>query len=160
MKRITMHRPTRQSARVFLASLATLGSLLVAAPPASATISTGLPSCNNYTHYERFGHVNVDLRYDPATGRYSTLSVIWYIDDVPGSAVGTYNWVHIVNGKPASNPHLDIKDDNLHTILRMVENGKTTFNYGDRYKFQATHYSPETHATYVAAVNECVIIPR
>jgi hypothetical protein len=61
-----------------------------------------------------------------------------------------------LNGKPWGRPQFKIKDDNLHTVFRMSEG----WAFGDHYKFQATHYSPVTHKSYVAAYNECVITPR
>jgi hypothetical protein len=87
-------------------------------------------------------------------GKYSTLTIFWFINDVPARP-GIYNWSHLVNGRSLT-PRIDIKDDNLHTIFRAIEG----WHFGDTYKFQGTHYSPATKTTYVAAVNECLITPR
>jgi hypothetical protein len=76
------------------------------------------------------------------------------VNDV-GGAAGTYYRNHVLDGRPLAT-HLEIKDDNLHTIFRMSEG----WAFGDVYKFQATHYSPTTQKFYVAAYNECVITPR
>lgn len=79
-------------------------------------------------------------------------------DTIQRSRRGAWNVLldHIDNGTPDSPPRFDIKDDNLHTAFRMSEG----WRYGDRYRFQATHFSPATNTTYVAAVNECLIVPR
>jgi hypothetical protein len=116
-----------------------------------------LPPCNNYTHKEEGGHIYVDLRFDKATGHYTTLTIFLFVDD-PGAAPGTYYWNNVLNGQPGPS-HFEIKDNNFHTILRMND-PVDHWAFGDRYKMQATHYSPVTRKSYVAAYNECVITPR
>lgn len=98
--------------------------------------------------------MEVDLRFDPATGAYSTLTIFWFINDVAGRP-GIYNWSHLVNGR-SYKPRFDIKDDNFHTAFRVIDG----WHFGDTYKFQGTHYSNATRTTYIAAVNECLITPR
>ncbi|WP_300007997.1 hypothetical protein [Pseudonocardia sp.] len=112
------------------------------------------PPCINYVHTEEAGRVEVDLRLDPATGNFSTLTIFWFINDA-GAQPGIYNWSHVVNGV-SQTPRIDIKDDNFHTAFRAVDG----WYFGDTYRLQATHYSNATNTTYVAAVNECVITPR
>lgn len=130
-----------------------------------ATTSVGaadeVPPCFNDTHREEAGRVEVDLRPNPRDGGALTeLTMWWFIDD-PGVAAGTYNWNHIINGRATTAPHFDLKDDQLHTSLRMFERlvGQQ-WAWGDVYKLQATHYSPVTQTTYVSAYNECRITPR
>lgn len=113
------------------------------------------PPCINYSHAEEGGHIEIDLRYDPKTRRYTTLTIFLFVND-PNGAAGTYLWTHILNGQPWGGMHFELKDDNLHTVFREEEG----WVFGDHYKFQATHYSPATQTTYVAAENECVITPR
>jgi hypothetical protein len=112
------------------------------------------PPCINYVHHEEAGRVEVDLRFDPATGTYSTLTIFWFINDVAGRP-GIYNWSHLVDGRSRT-PRLDIKDDNFHTAFRSIDG----WYFGDTYKFQGTHYSNTTRTTYIAAVNEFLITPR
>ena len=128
--------------------------LLLAVTNATAQ-AAALPPCINYSHAEEGGHIEIDLRYDPKTKRYTTLTIFLFVDD-PGAAAGTYTWTHVLNGQPWGSKHFELKDDNLHTVFRQEEG----WVFGDRYKFQATHYSPTTQKTYVAAYNECVITPR
>jgi hypothetical protein len=117
--------------------------------------AAGVPPCINYSHAEEGGHIEIDLRFDPKTGRNTTLTIFLFVND-PGAAPGTYVWNHVLNGRPWGPQHFELKDDNLHTVFREQEG----WVFGDRYKFQATHYSPATQKTYVSAYNECVITPR
>lgn len=135
---------------------------LVAVVAAWTLVSNGLvaeaapvPPCIGYRHVEEGGHIDIDLRFDPKTGRYSTLTIFLFVDD-PGAAPGTYYWTHILNGQPWGSPRFELKDNNFHTVFRQEEG----WTFGDHYKFQATHYSPATQKSYIAAVNECIITPR
>jgi hypothetical protein len=123
-----------------------------------ATAGTGFaqppPPCINYVHHEEAGRVEVDLRFDPKVGQYSTLTIFWFINDIPARP-GIYNWSHVANGRSLT-PRIDIKDDNFHTAFRAVDG----WHFGDTYRFQGTHYSAATRTTYIAAVNECLITPR
>jgi hypothetical protein len=111
------------------------------------------PPCINYVHREEAGRVEVDLRLSK-DGTWSSLAVFWFINDA-GAAPGFYNWSHLVNGRSLT-PQIIWKDDNFHTTFH----ARDGWYFGDTYKFQATHYSPATKTTYVAAVNECLITPR
>jgi hypothetical protein len=62
------------------------------------------PPCINYVHHEEAGRVEVDLRFDPAVGTYSTLTIFWFIDDV-AARPGIYNWSHLVNGRSLQAAH-------------------------------------------------------
>jgi hypothetical protein len=141
----------RSAARANVVIAIVLGILMT-------TTGTGFaqprPPCINYVHHEEAGRVEVDLRFDPAVGQYSTLTIFWFINDV-SARPGIYNWSHFVNGRSLT-PHIDIKDDNFHTAFRAIEG----WYFGDTYRFQGTHYSAATNTTYVAAVNECLITPR
>jgi hypothetical protein len=141
----------RSTGRATVVTALVVGLLLATAGTGSAQPP---PPCINYVHHEEAGRVEVDLRPDPDTGTYSTLTVFWFINDVEARP-GIYHWTHIVNGKPGS-LHVELKDDNVHTAFKAREG----WFFGDTYKFQATHYSPATQTTYVAAVNECLITPR
>jgi hypothetical protein len=59
-----------------------------------ATAGTGLaqppPLCINYVHREEAGRVEVDLRFDPKIGQYSTLTIFWFIHE-PFSVAG-WDW--------------------------------------------------------------------
>lgn len=120
----------------------------------SVSPAHAIPPCLNFEHHEEAGRVTVDLRPGP-DGRQTTLTIFWFINDVPARP-GEYYGNHFVNGKIVGGLHRDDKDDNVHTIFRMSEGWK----YGDTYKFQGTHFSPVTNTHYIAAVNECVIVPR
>ncbi|MGQ0574492.1 MAG: hypothetical protein ACT4RN_09840 [Pseudonocardia sp.] len=141
----------RHLARVSVGVSLVIGSLLSVASVADAQIP---PPCHNYVHREEAGSVEVDMRFDPKTGAFSTLAVFWFIND-PGAQPGIYNWSHLVNGRSLT-PRIDLKDDNFHTTFRAADGWK----YGDTYKLQATHYSNVTQTTYIAAVNECTLVPR
>lgn len=119
-----------------------------------------VPPCINYSHREEAGRIEVDLRFDPTTGTFSTLTMWWFIDDVE-AAPGVYQWNHLVNGRATSSPNITAKNDQLHTSLKMVDRfAGVQWRWGDIYTFQATHYSPATTTTYVAATNQCRITPR
>ncbi|MGH3885579.1 MAG: hypothetical protein ACRDSZ_03245 [Pseudonocardiaceae bacterium] len=124
--------------------------------PATADAGTAPAPCINYVHQEEAGRVEVDLRPDPANGgQFTTLTIFWFIND-PVGRPGTYFWSHFLNNQPTGGNHFEVKDDNLHTIFRMRDGWK----FGDVYKFQATHYAPQNHTTYISVVNECTITPR
>lgn len=148
---ISARTRSRRAALVLAVAAATF-----AASTGAAAAQPGIQPCINYVHTEPGGRVQVDLRRDRLTGRESVLTVWWFINDV-GAPPGIYQWSHVVNGVPRS-LHVDLKDDNLHTGFRSNEDGG--WKFGDRYKFQATHYSAVTRTTYVSAVNECIITPR
>jgi hypothetical protein len=112
------------------------------------------PPCIEYVHREEGGRVEVDLRFDPKSGTFSSLAVFWFINDI-AARPGIYHWTHIVNGKP-KHFHSEFKDDNVHTTFKAQEG----WFFGDTYKFQATHYSPATRTHYISVVNECLITPR
>lgn len=116
--------------------------------------------CLNYVHREEAGRVEVDLRPDERTGAFTTLTMWWFLEDT-APAPGLYIWNHLVNGRATSSPNMVVKDDQLHTSLKMVDlHTGTQWQFGDIYTFQATHYSPATDTTYVAAYNRCRITPR
>jgi hypothetical protein len=151
----TLWGRSRRLRRHVVTSPLTLLIFLVTAGPAQAA---PVPPCINYTHAEEGGHIYVDLRFDPNTGHYTTLTIFLFVND-PGAAPGTYYWNHVLNGRPGPG-HFELdKDDNFHTILRMND-PVDHWAFGDHYKMQATHYSPVTRKSYVAAYNECVITPR
>jgi hypothetical protein len=148
-----MPRPSlirRCSSRAIACLGSAVGLLLVT----TGTSVAQPPPCINYVRTEESGRVEIDLRQDPATGTFSTLTIFWFIND-PVARPGTYNWTHVLNGIPQGN-HLEIKDDNLHTVYRVTEG----WHFGDIYKFQAAHFSPATNTQYLAVNNECVITPR
>ena len=135
------------------------GILMLAVVPGVAA-AQDIPPCINYSHQEEAGRVEVDLRFDPKAGTFSTLNMWWFIDD-PGAAPGFYNWNHLVNGRATSAPNFVYKDDQLHTTFRMAERFTgVNWRWGDTYTFQATHYSPTTQTSYVSAYNMCRITPR
>ena len=117
--------------------------------------------CLNYVHREEAGRVEIDLRPDPVLGTFSTLTMFWFIDE-PQARKGIYIWNHIINGRTTPRSTSTIKDDGLHTSLRMYDRSRPIEcgDWGDVYTFQATHFSPETKTSYVAAVNRCRITPR
>jgi len=125
-----------------------------------AAVAEPIAPCVNYVHREEAGRVEIDLRLDERTGTFTTLTMWWFIDD-PGAAPGLYTWNHLVNGRATSSPNVVAKDDQLHTSLRMIDqHAGLQWAFGDVYTFQATHYSPATRTTYVAANNQCRITPR
>jgi hypothetical protein len=136
--------------------IALVSTAMIAAVPASA--SAAAPPCLNYESVQEGGRVTVDLRPDE-TGAQTVLTIFWFIN---GSAAGTYGWQHFVNGNPVGGRQVAVKDDNLHTAFRSVENSGGTVNwrFGDVYHFDATHFAPSENTTYITPVNECVITPR
>ncbi len=136
------------------AVIGAVAALTFAGGGATAQAAT-VPPCINYSHAEEGGHIEIDLRFDPKTKRNTTLTIFLFVND-PAGAPGTYTWTNILNGKPWGSPHFELKDNNLHTVFRQEEG----WVFGDHYRFQATHYSPATRTTYIAAYNECVITPR
>ena len=87
--------------RIVVALLA--GILMLAAAPGVAA-AQGIPPCINYSHQEEAGRVEVDLRFDPLTGTFSTLNMWWFIDDA-GAAPGFYYWNHLINVRATSAPN-------------------------------------------------------
>lgn len=137
-----------------------VGALVLLLGGTGVAAADPIPPCLNYVHREEAGRVEVDLRPDERTGTFTTLTMWWFIDD-PGAAPGVYTWNHLVNGRATSSPNVIVKDDQLHTSLRMIErHAGLQWTWGDVYTFQATHYSPATSTTYVAANNRCRITPR
>ncbi|WP_433802585.1 hypothetical protein [Actinomycetospora sp. CA-084318] len=127
--------------------------------PSSAS-GEAIPPCINYVHREEAGRVEIDLRPDDSLGTFSVLTMWWFINDIEARP-GIYTWNHLVNGRATSSPNMIVKDDNLHTALRMIDQVRgPQWSWGDVYTLQATHYSPATNTTYVAAYNRCRITPR
>jgi hypothetical protein len=149
-----MCRPKSLSiARSLAAVLLALLFVVISTGTASAA-----PPCLNYESDQEGGKVTVDLRQDP-TGAQTVLTIFWFIK---GDAAGSYSFQNVVNGRPVGGRQFQVKDDNLHTAFRMIENNGQTINwhFGDTYHFDATHFAPAENITYVTPVNECVIVAR
>ena len=130
--------------------LVVLAAALVLAVSPGVAAAQDIPPCI----------VEVDLRYDPGTAAFTTLTMWWFIDDV-AARPGIYFWNHIRNDRTTTAVNVVDKDDNLHTALPMTDDlGRQQWDYGDVYTFQAVHYSPATNTSYVAAYNRCVITLR
>lgn len=137
--------------------LVALGTVFSTTVVASAE---AIPPCLNYVHTEEAGRVEIDLRPDEKLGTFSTLTMWWFINDVEARP-GIYTWNDLINGHATSSPNVIVKDDNLHTALKMIDQVRgPQWHWGDVYTLQATHYSPATNTTYVAAYNRCRITPR
>jgi hypothetical protein len=137
-----------------------LGVVVALAGASGSAGAEPIAPCLNYVHREEAGRVEVDLRPDERTGTFTTLTMWWFIDE-PGAAPGVYTWNHMINGRATASPNIVVKDDQLHTSLKMIDRHTgLQWQWGDIYTFQATHYSPTTDTTYVAAHNRCRITPR
>lgn len=145
-----MQRMRRMALRAVAMSLMLTG--LTAAPAFSGVSG---PTCINYRHDEQYGYVLVDERYDPNSSGI-TLTIWWYITDLV-ERPGEYSWSHIINGQEIQNPESAVKDDAFHTVLRMYQNGRTNYSYGDTYRLIGTHAS-ESGNLYVALTNLCTIV--
>ena len=140
--------------------LTAITAVLVLAVSTGVAAAQDIPPCINYSHQEEAGRVEVDLRFDPKTAAFTTLTMWWFLDE-PGAAPGFYHWNHLLNGRATTAPNFLYKDDQLHAALPMVDRvSGPNWQWGDTYTFQATHYSPTTQTSYVSAYNMCRLTPR
>ena len=135
-----------------------VGAVLVLLPATPALAGTGIPPCLNYVHEEQYGHVTADTRWvgsDPI----GTVSWLWSID-VISDRPGPYTWQIFINDKASSGSNsynMEIKDDNVHSAFRRVDNGNARYTYGDTFQVQAIHEAPDGKTVYLAIYNKCYI---
>ena len=135
-----------------------VAAALVLLPASPALAGGGLQPCLNYVHYEEYGHVTADTRFvgaDPI----GTVSWLWSID-VVSDRPGIYTWQIFINDKPSSGSNaynMEIKDDNVHSAFRRVDNGRSRYTYGDTFQVQAIHEAPDGETVYLALYNKCYI---